>query len=187
MGCRSARTDAVALAEAYSPARFQQRAGAFGLSAGVAMDLRLGWDLGLEADKVKALKRLSVEKPHLLILSLMCLTFSQLQALNTKPDRQAELLEQGTHLLEFACSLAGSQVERGGRFLFEHPWAATLRNEPCLQELLAIDGRRRVRCDQCQFGMTLVDDAGNVGPARKATGFMTNDEYIAGAVVGTIT
>ena len=32
--------DAVALAEAYSLARFQQRAGAFGLSAGVAMDLR---------------------------------------------------------------------------------------------------------------------------------------------------
>ena len=32
--------DAVALTEAYSPAMFQQRAGAFGLSAGVAMDLR---------------------------------------------------------------------------------------------------------------------------------------------------
>ena len=36
--------DAVALAEAYSPAS-RQRAGAFGLSAGVAVDLRLGWDL----------------------------------------------------------------------------------------------------------------------------------------------
>ena len=34
--------DAVALA---------QRAGAFGLSAGVAMDLRFGWDLGLQADR----------------------------------------------------------------------------------------------------------------------------------------
>ena len=45
--------DALALAEAYSPARFQQRGGAFGLSAGVAMDLRLGWDLGREADQVK--------------------------------------------------------------------------------------------------------------------------------------
>ena len=40
----------------------------------------------------------------------------------------------------------------------------------------------RVRCDQCQFGMTSVDDAGNVGLARKATGFMTNDAYIAEAV-----
>ena len=80
--------DAVALAEAYSPARFHQRAGAFGLSAGVAMELFLGWDLGLEADQVKASKRLSVEKPHLLILSPVCLAFSQLQALNQHKTRQ---------------------------------------------------------------------------------------------------
>ena len=40
------------------------------------MDLRLGWNLGLEADLVKARKRLSVEKPHLLILSPMCLASS---------------------------------------------------------------------------------------------------------------
>ena len=53
-------SDAVALAASYSPAWCQQRTGAFSSSAGVAMDLRLGWDLGLEAQK-----RLSVEKPHL--------------------------------------------------------------------------------------------------------------------------
>ena len=47
------------------------------------------------------------------------------------------------------------------------------------EKVLAIDSMRRVRCDQCQFGMTSVDVAGNVGPARKATGFMSNDEYIA--------
>ena len=41
--------DAVPLAEAF-PSASRQRAGAFGLSAGVAMDLRLGWDLGQRAD-----------------------------------------------------------------------------------------------------------------------------------------
>ena len=42
---------------------------------------------------------------------------------------------------------------------------------------------RGVCCsDQFLFGMTSVDGAGNVGPVRKATGFMTNDEYIAEAV-----
>ena len=74
--------------------------------------------------------------------------FSQLQALSRKPDRLAELLEQGRHHLQFACSLAESKVERGGRVLFEHPCAATSWNEPCLKKLLAIDGMRRVRCDQ---------------------------------------
>ena len=66
--------DAVALAEAYSSAS-RQRAGAFGLSAGVATDLRLGWDLGQRADQVKAEKRLNDERPHLLILS-PCLSLS---------------------------------------------------------------------------------------------------------------
>ena len=50
-----------------------------------------------------------------------------------------------------------------------------------MKELSAIDGTRRVRRDQCQFGLTSVDQVVNVGPARKATGFMTNDEYIAEA------
>ena len=59
--------DAVALVEAYSLTGLQQRAGAFGLSAGVAMDLRLGWDLGLEPDRVNVQKRLGDEKPYLLI------------------------------------------------------------------------------------------------------------------------
>ena len=45
-----------------------------------------------------------------------------------------------------------------------------------------MDGMRKVRCDQCQFGVTSVDSAGNVGLACKSTGFMTNDENIAEAV-----
>ena len=110
--------DVVAHAEAYSKARFQQRAGAFGLSASETMDLRFGWDLGLQSDRVKAKKKLSDEKPRLLISSPMCLAFSQLQALDTKPDKLAELLEQGRRHLEFACSLAELQLERGGRVLF---------------------------------------------------------------------
>ena len=56
--------DAVALAEAFSSASWQ-RAGAFGLTAGVAMDLRLGWDLGQRADQVKAERRLSDERDRI--------------------------------------------------------------------------------------------------------------------------
>ena len=157
--------------------RSRQRAGAFGLSAGVAMDLRLGWDLGLRADQVKAEKRLSDEKPHLLVLSPMCLCLSRLQ--HTKPDELAELREQGKRHLEFAVwqDCKSSEVDA---FFFEYPLAAS--EEPCLWKLRWINGMRCVRCDQCQFGMTSVDSEGNVGPACKATGFMTNDEYIAEAV-----
>ena len=67
--CTRPMQDAVALAEAYSPGRFQRRAGAFGLSAGVAMDLRLGGIWSLRLTRSISQERLTVEKPHLLIFS----------------------------------------------------------------------------------------------------------------------
>ena len=42
-------------------------------------------------------------------------------------------------LWSLLASLAGSQVERGGRVLFEHPEPATLWNESCLKKWLAIN------------------------------------------------
>ena len=84
-GAEALGADAVALAEPYSASG--QRAGAFGLSAGVAMDLRLGWDLGQRADQVKAEKRLNDS-----FLSPRCLTLSRLQ--HAKPDELAELREE---------------------------------------------------------------------------------------------
>ena len=86
----------MALAEACSLAS-QQRAGTIGLSAGVATDLRLGWDLGQPTDQIKAEKRLSDEKPHLLILSSMCLSHSRLQ--HTKPDELAEMRESRANVI----------------------------------------------------------------------------------------
>ena len=126
----------------------------------------MGWDLGQRGDQVNAENVLSDEKPHLLILSPMCLSLSRLQ--HTKPDELAELRVQGKRQLEFACNLARLQIERGGRTLFEYPLAVS--EEPCSWKLMSIDGMRCVRCDQSQFGMTSVDGEGNVGAACKATG-----------------
>ena len=137
------------------------------------------WDLRQRADQVKAEKRLSDDKPHLLIFECdVPVSLSRLQ--HAKPDELVELREQGKRHLEFACGLARLHIEQGGPVLFEYPLAAS--EEPCLWKLRSIDGMRCVRCDQCQFGMTSVGCEGNVGPACKATGFMTNDEYIAEAV-----
>ena len=121
--------DAVALVETYASTS-RQRAGAFGLSAGVAMDLRLGWDLGQRADQVKAEKRLSDEKPtfshfesHVLVsLSLDCNTPSQMSW--QKCGSRANVI-WSLHAV-----LTRLQIERGGRVLFEYPLAAS--EEPCL-------------------------------------------------------
>ena len=55
--------DAVALAEAYSPERFKPRAGAFGLRAGLALDLRTGWDLSVPKQQEEARVATRHEKP----------------------------------------------------------------------------------------------------------------------------
>ena len=174
--------DAVAIAEAYSPERFKQRAGAFGLQAGVALDLRTGWDLSLPKQQEAAREALKRESPYLLVLSPLCVAFSTLQNLNKNSARYESLLATGRMHLEYACSLAGDQLDRGGRILFEHPWGASSWLEPRLKALLARPGCRRVRCDQCLFGQRTVDMSGQVMPAQKATGFLTNDEYLAKAL-----
>ena len=143
------------------------------------MDLRLGWDLGDPEQQKQAEARLDAENPYLLILSPMCLAFSQLLNLNTNPETLKELKEWGREHLRFACHLAKRQLLRGGRVLFEQPWGATSWDEECVKEIWRWEGMRRVRCDQCLFGQVSVDRRGHVGPARKATGFLTNDECIA--------
>ena len=90
--------DAVALAEAYSSAS-RQRAGAFGLSARCGEWICV-WDgiWGSEPTRSKPEKRLSDEKPHLLILSPTC-AFSLSRLQHAKPDELAELREQGKRQL----------------------------------------------------------------------------------------
>ena len=118
------------------------------------------------------------EKPYLLVLSPPCAAFSTLQNLNKGSARYGALLANGRMHLEYACSLAEEQIDRGGRVLFEHPWGASSWIEPRLKALLERPGCRRVRCDQCLFGQRTVDMTGQVMPAQKATGFLTNDEHL---------
>ena len=80
------------------------------------MDLRLGWDLGQQADQVKAEKRLSDEKPHLLILSPMCPSLSLSRLQHAKPDELAELREEGKRHLSLHAVLQGCNRARWDAF-----------------------------------------------------------------------
>ena len=124
-----------ALAEAYSPERFKPRAGAFGLRAGLALDLRTGWDLSVPKQQEDARVAISHEKPYLLVLSPLCVAFSTLQNLNKGSAHYEALLANGRMHLEYACSLPEEQIDRGGRVLFEHPWGASSWIEPRLKAL----------------------------------------------------
>ena len=125
---------------------------------------------------------LSVEKPHWLILSPMCLAFplgfppvAGAQHKARQIDWQNCWNRAGTIGL---CLQSGGIAGRAKwTRSFRTSFGGDVMEQQCLKELLAIDGMRRVRCDQRLF-----DDTVNVGRARKAKGFMTNHEYIAEAV-----
>ena len=75
------------------------------------------------------------EKPYLLMLSPLRVAFSTLQNLNKGFAHYEALLANGRMHLEYACSLAEEQMDRGGRVLFEHLWGASSWIEPRLKAL----------------------------------------------------
>ena len=103
--------------------------------------------------------------------------FSQIQAINKERrdprDVERDIVAGRVHL-DCCCMLYRKQMACGAHFLHEHPQGATSWSEPCIQAVLQLQGVRRVRGDQCQFGQ--VSDTGN--PIRKATGFMSNSECV---------
>ena len=133
--------DAVALAEAYSPARFQQRAGAFG----------------------EEIECCEATPAHY-----------------TKPDRLAELLKQGRHPLGICL--------QSGRIAGRVRWTRSLRTSlggDVVERTMpknVVGDQWHAQGPMRSISVISVDDAGNVGLARKASGFITNDEYIAEAV-----
>ena len=165
-------TDAVALTEAYS--------GAFGLSAGVTMDLRSGWDLGQRADQVKAEKRF--ERRATAFAHFESRMLGPLSATTHQARRGGRIAGAGQASLG-VCMQSGQKCKSSkvGAFSLEYPLAgfggavlveAEADRWPCavLDAISASSERLRLTV------------RGTWGLACKATGFMTNDEYIAEAV-----
>eukprot|EP00971_Amphidinium_carterae_P289170 5741859-Amphidinium_carterae.2 len=69
------------VAEFFGPGRFTSQAHLFDLLPGTAMDIRTGYDFGLEEDRERARLRITTEKPALLVGSPLCIAFSMMQRL----------------------------------------------------------------------------------------------------------
>eukprot|EP00971_Amphidinium_carterae_P272541 5409708-Amphidinium_carterae.1 len=111
LGCCWEQT--VDLAEAWNPERTGRRVKAFGLTPGVAVDMRSGWDLSNEA----------AEGSYLLILA-------------GSTQHRSMIATNSLRHLTFACKLMEGQLMRGGKILFEHPWDSGDWNTPCVREVL---------------------------------------------------
>jgi len=84
--------------------------------------------------------------------------------------------------LEFCVKLIHRQLDRGKKFIFEHPWSAWSWYLEALTSVMARAGVMLVKGDQCPFGQTAVDRDGHDGLVQKGSGWLTNSAAVAGRV-----
>ena len=94
------------------------------------------------------------------------------------PEVVEARFEYARNHLRFATQLYKLQIQGGRYFPHEHPENASSWEEKCIHDVLGIKGIHRVVGDQCYYGLKAKGNSG-MGPARKATAFMTNSPCIA--------
>ena len=90
---------------------------------------------------------------------------------------EARRREARTHL-EFVASLYRRQLQKGLRFVHEHPLTAGSWEEGCIQELLAHRGVDSVVGDMCTQGMRLQDSEGIERPVLKPTRWLSSSPCV---------
>ena len=167
------------ISEVFSEPRIAKTGKRLGLQQGTSFDIKTGFDFNNQEDRVRAWRKLQVEKPDLLILCPPCGPFSLLQEWNyprMKMEKAMCMLGEGVEHLTFSMEMFEWQVMEGRWALFEHPITSRAWNEECVQRVLQLPGVQKVVGDQCQFQL-------QVNPEedlnRKTTGFMTNSASIA--------
>ena len=104
--------------ELYSPERIGRVCKHYGLVAGLALDLRTGYDFSKAADRARAMAIYHEQEPELVTLSPPCTGLSQLQALSRhvhgeqyREKHDEELLKAVEHV-KFCIMFAKMQIKR---------------------------------------------------------------------------
>ena len=167
------------VSEVYSEPRVAKRAKEHGMQQGISVDLKTGYDLRTRRDRQRCWDAVKKEDPDLLVVCPPCGPFSQLQNLNYAQmpiGRAVAILGEGLEHLQFAMKLYEWQVRRGKKALFEHPATSKAWEEPAVERVLKLEGVRRVRGDQCQYGLRI---QGAEHLSKKPTDFMVNGQRMA--------
>lgn len=167
------------VAEYYSVPRFVPFANAAGLRGNMSLDKQNGYDFQVAAIQDASFEHLSRRRVKWLMLSPPCTRFSCIQQLwndkNRDPHQIAEEEEEAISLLKHAMKCATQQVRAGRYFVFEHPYAATSWQQPCVLQVAQLEGVHRVTFDQCRFGLVTKIHKTAV---RKRTHFLTNSKEV---------
>ena len=167
------------VSEVYSPPKVVEMANKMGLRGGWSLDLTTQdengrpWGFNNSTMRNKAIRKLSIDQPLVLIGSLMCIEYSAINRLNhckmSKEEVETRMAYARKHL-EFCVKFYEIQWRNGRYFLHEHPAEAGSWAEPMMRKLMSRSGVQRVVGDECQYGLKSKDESGEA-PARKRIGF----------------
>ena len=161
----------VLVAELFSPPRFALEAEKRGYR-GLSFDLKTGYNLEDPETQNQVDRLLDIEKPSLLVVCPPCTHRGGWEHLNRtrrSPLETAKLVRQSRTQVKFCEQQIRKQLNRGGEFLFEHPWGSDVWDDSHIVPFKRKYGVRRV--DMCAYGLVCPDSS---LPIRKATGVLTS-------------
>ncbi|CAK0860922.1 unnamed protein product [Prorocentrum cordatum] len=180
----------LAFSEYCNPGCFTELAGEFGMLPGLAADISLkdresqeALDMRKIVNQQRYMQALEDQDPYLVIGAPPCTRVSKLTSLNRgkykDPEAHAKAEEDDRALLRFGMEVYKDRHAKGRWFLHEHPWDAKSWDDEAVKEVVSLPGVYLVRGDMCAWGLELKGDDGKVGPVKKSTGWLTNNERLA--------
>eukprot|EP00435_Cladocopium_sp_Y103_P029768 s480_g7.t1 len=159
--------------EVFSPPRFAIEAEKRGFAA-TSVDLALGYDLSIAANRAKLKQDLKEHPPELLVLCPPCTHEGGWFNLNATKMEQWLYLKtraRSRTFIRFCMELFQQQVSLGKRAVFEHPTGARTWTYPEVQRLC----RRffTVKLHMCQYGLKLPNSQRYI---RKSTRLLVSHE-----------
>ena len=139
-----------------------------------------GWDFSKVGDRKKFIKRLMKEQPDELMISPECRLWSPLQELTASRSEGARqvLIDKRKHHhnvhLCFCAVIYEIQRRNGRHATIEHPWNSRAWKTVSFSKLSGM----QTYIDQCELGLAMEDDRGEVNPVRKPTCLLTTKKLL---------
>ena len=168
------------ISELYFPPRITDAAALLHkleITPGFAVDRTNDWDFNEKSRRDEAVRRVKEEEPQLLVGSLPCTAYCQLQLIyHHKRDPAVvawETARADVHLA-FCAKLYEEQHRHGRYILHEHLAGATSWGEDSIKKVMNMCGVDQVILHQCQVGQ----DDGKGNPLKKPTRLISNSQHI---------
>ena len=155
--CESRCGSKYLVAEIFSPPRFAKRVQPMGYQAW-SVDIKQGYDLSKAEVRKHVEEELQKNPPALLVLCPPCTNeggWFNLNSIYMSPEERLQKIKLSRLFIRWCCRLFRTQVQLGGRALFEHPIGSRMWNYP---EVVSLSRKCHVaKLHMCRYNLKLPD------------------------------